>query len=175
LLAQLLYLPAKLLASLPALLSMAASRFGESILALLDLLAQPLLLIPPFTVQLPQLRLPRIPDLSDTLLGLGPVIHRFLPSLLPDCGAEARPGALLARAERSADLLPIGSARDCLPHEVVLPVRERSVNPVAGSECLQRRVCRQQLPGFSKSGRNLPHRQSVWTSLAEAVSQVNRS
>jgi hypothetical protein len=170
LLAQLLSLPAKLLAGLPALLSVAAPRFGESVLALLNLLAQPLLLIPPFGVQLPQPRLPRIPELSDTLLGLGPVMHRYLPSLLPDGGAETRPRALLARAERSADLLPIGSARDCLPHEVALPIRQRSVNPVASSKRVERRIPRQQLPGFGKLGWNFSRRQSVWTILLEASS-----
>lgn len=155
----------KLLPSLPPLLSMAAPRFRESSLALLDLLAQSLLLFSPFRLHLAQPRLPRIQQFSDASLGFRPVVHCLLSSLLPNRGAEAGPRPLLAGAERSADLLPVRPNRNSLSHEVALPVRKRSVNPMATRERRERRIGRQPVPRFEKVRRELACCQSRWTIL----------
>jgi len=165
LLAKLFHLPAKILASLPPLLSMAALRFRESVLALLDLLAQPLLLLSPFGIHFTQPRLPCIPMLSDTLLGLHRVMHCHLSSLLPNCGAKARPRALLAGAKRDADLLPASALFDSLFNELALPVGKRSMNLMTRGEGGKRRVRRQLLPSFGKFRGDFPHRQLTWTRL----------
>ena len=163
LLAKLLHLPAKILASLPPLLSMVAPRFRESVLALMELLAQPLLLFSPCGVHFTQPRLPCTPKLSDTLLGLHRVMHCPLSSLLPNCGAKARPRALLAGAERDADLLPASALFDSLFNELALPAGKRSMNLMTRREGGERRVRRQLLPSFGKFRRDLPHRQLTWT------------
>jgi hypothetical protein len=173
LLAKRLYLAAKTLASLPPLLRVAVPRFRESALALLNLLAQPLLVFSPSGVYFTQLRLSRIQKLSDTLLGLHRVMHCPLSSLLPNCRAKARPRALLAGAERDADLLPAGAVFDSLSDEPVLQVGKRSMNLMGRHQGVKRWIRRQSLPSFGNFRRNLPHRQLIWTTLARGSMIVN--
>jgi hypothetical protein len=134
----------------------------------MDLLAQPLLLFSPCGVHFTQPRLPCIPKLSDTLLGLHRVMHCPLSSLLPNCGAKARPRALLAGAERDADLLPASAVFDGLFNERVLPIGKRSMNLMTRGQGGERRVRRQSLPSFGKFRRDLPHRQPTWTRVAQS-------
>jgi hypothetical protein len=170
---KLLYLMAKTLASLPPHLSMAASRFRESVLALLDLLAQPLLLFSPSGVDFSQPRLPCIQELSDTLLGSHWFMHSLFSSLLPNGGAKARPRTLPAGAERDPDLLPASAVFDSLLSQCVLPVGERSMNLVTRGQGGERRVGRQSLPSFHKFRRDLPRRQPTWTRLVRISGFVN--
>jgi hypothetical protein len=173
LLAKVLHLPAKILASLPPLLSMVAPRFRESVLTLVDLLAQPLLLFSPFGIHFTQPRLPCIPKLSDTLLGLPRVMHCPLSSLLPNCGAKARPRALLAGAEREADLLPASAVFGSLFNERALPNGKRSMNLITRGQGGERRLRWQSLPSFGKLRRDFSHRQLTWTRLTPSSHNVN--
>jgi hypothetical protein len=121
---------------------MAAPRFRESVLALLELVAQPLLLFSPSGIHFAQTRLPCIQKVSDTLLGLDAVMHSPFSSVLTNGGAKAGPRALLAGAERTADLLPASAVFDSLFNQRVLPVRKRSMNLMTRGQGGERRVGR---------------------------------